>query len=262
MKDSDFNLKADLQYGADNGVNTFRNNRMLTLNASALGLLRQQILDLLPIEDARTVLFRFGFQSGYADSLEIQYNYDFDTQDDLLEVGPRIHTQKGLVDVETIDIDYDRDSGEFYYNGIWRNSWEAQQHLAHNRESPEPVCWSLIGYASAWCSGFIEAPVLAMESECIGMGHDVCKWEVKPIDQWGSEADPYIEALDDLFMGEKLMAYYSYVEERCGRTGKEELARHTNLPETKASTAPDTKANIEMFRDAIQNILGERPPRL
>ena len=63
-------------------------------------------------------------------------------------------------------------------------------------------------------------------------------------------------------MGEKLMKYYSLVEEKEGYNGKIELAKKTNLPGTKASTAPDSTENIQMFRDAVEDILGEEPPRL
>jgi hypothetical protein len=62
-------------------------------------------------------------------------------------------------------------------------------------------------------------------------------------------------------MGEKLMEYYSFVEEREGLTGKMELAKRTNLPGTKASTAPDSKDNIREFREAVEDITGEQPPR-
>lgn len=63
-------------------------------------------------------------------------------------------------------------------------------------------------------------------------------------------------------MGETLMKYYSLVEEEEGINGKIELAKETNLPGTKASTAPDSQENIELFRDAVEDILGEEPPRL
>jgi len=262
MKSKDFDLKSDLEYGAEAGVNSFRNSRMLIFNAKSMGLLRQQLIDTLGINGARETLFRFGFQSGYSDFLSIENNYDFDSQKELLEAGPKIHTDKGLVDVETTEYEYDEAAGEFRYGGLWHNSYEAEQHVIYNGEADDPVCWSLTGYASAWCSGFAEIPVLAMESKCAGMGHDDCEWMVKPIDEWGEEAAPYIRAIMDFFRGDKLMKYYSYMQEQEGLEGKIELAKETNLPETKASTAVDSKENIEMFREAIEEILGERPPKL
>lgn len=262
MEASDFDLEKDLKYNTDPGVNTFRNNRMLVLNADSIGLLRQQLLNKLSIEEAREFLFRFGFQSGYSDFLQLKTNYEFDSEEELLKAGPKIHTDRGIVAAETEEVSYDRESGEFFFKGSWHNSYEAQQHVIYNGESDQPVCWSLMGYASAWCSGFIEIPVLGLETQCAGMGEDVCKWEIKPINEWGPEADPYINALEDLFIGEELMKYYSYIGDKKGHSGKMELAKETKMPETKASTASDKKENVEMFREAIEEILGESPPEL
>lgn len=262
MEADDFDLESDLEYGNEPGVNTFRNNRIISLNVASIGLLRQQLLECLGVAEARKALFRFGFQSGYADYFSIEKNYDFATDDELLKAGPKIHTDKGLVAATPGDISYDREAGEFYFSGVWRNSFEAEQHIIHNGESNEPVCWSLIGYASAWCSGFAETPVIAQETQCAGTGDEDCRWEIKPIHEWGEEVDEYVDAIEDLFMGEKLMEYYNYIEEREGFSGKVELAKATNMPEERASTAEDSKENIEMFRDAIEDILGERPPQL
>lgn len=62
-------------------------------------------------------------------------------------------------------------------------------------------------------------------------------------------------------MGERLMKYYNYVAEQEGLDGKIALAKATNLPSQKASTAPDSRDNIETFRTAIADITGESPPR-
>jgi predicted hydrocarbon binding protein len=199
MEAKDFDLEGDLEYGAMDGVNVFKNNRMLTFNADAVGLLRQQLIDAVGTESARELLLQFGFQSGYADFLQMKTSYDFDTEGDLLEVGPAMHTQEGIVAVEPLEMDYDRESGDFYFQGLWHNSYEAEQHIVHNGEADHPVCWSLMGYGSAWCSGFMGEPVLELESRCVGMGDDVCEWVIKPIDEWGEEADPYLDALSEFF---------------------------------------------------------------
>lgn len=262
MKASDFNLEEDLEFGSDHGVNSFRDNRMLIFNANSIGLLRQQLIDTLGVEEARKTLFRSGYQSGYADYLSIKKNYDFDSPEELLKAGPYIHTDKGLVRAEHDEYHYDEEDGEFYFAGTWHNSFEAEQHTIHNGEAEAPVCWNLIGYASSWCSGFAETPVLAMEEQCAGTGADVCQWEVKPIDEWGEKAEPFIRAIKDFFEGEKLMEYYNFMEEQEGLDGKIQLAKETNLPETKASTAVDSKENIQMFQQAIKDILGEHPHEL
>ncbi len=61
-------------------------------------------------------------------------------------------------------------------------------------------------------------------------------------------------------MGERLLNYYKYVGDRCGREGKLELARSTKIPATKAALEPDSKENIELFRKAVESITGESAP--
>jgi len=199
MQASDFDLEGDLTYGSQPGVNEFHANRMVTFNADAIGLLRQQLIDAVGTEQARELPLRFGFQSGYADFLQMETGYDWASPDDLLEVGPALHTQEGVVAVEPVEMSYDRDAGDFYFEGLWHNSYEAQQHVIHNGVSDEPVCWSLMGYGSAWCSGFMGEPVLELETECVGMGDDACRWVIKPLDEWDERAEPYVAALQDFF---------------------------------------------------------------
>lgn len=63
-------------------------------------------------------------------------------------------------------------------------------------------------------------------------------------------------------MGEKLIEYYSYVDEHGDLMAKMEVAQQTQLPSTEASTAPDNTENIEAVRDAIADVLDQEPPRL
>ena len=91
----------------------------------------------------------------------------------------------------------DRDKGEFYFTGVWTNSYEAEQHLTFNDNSHEPVCWSVMGYASGWCSAFFGSKVIAIEPVCMGKGDDHCEWKIQPPQAWGEEALPYIEALKE-----------------------------------------------------------------
>ena len=56
-----------------------------------------------------------------------------------------------------------------------------------------------MGYASGWCTGFFGKPVLAIEPVCMGKGDDHCEWEIKRIEEWDEKAEPYINALSDLW---------------------------------------------------------------
>jgi hypothetical protein len=145
------------------------------------------------------MFLKFSFQNGYTDFMQMKIGYDFDSEMELLASGPVIHTWEGIVKAEPTEIEFDRESGDFYFTGTWKNSYEAEQHLMFNDESDDPVCWSLMGYASGWCTAFFGKPLLAIEPNCVGMGDDVCGWEIKPLDKWDNKAKPYIAALEDLY---------------------------------------------------------------
>lgn len=199
MKATDFNLSKEMEFSLETGMTVFRNNRLLIFDANAIGLLRQNLIEVLGVEKAREFFLRFGFQNGYSDFMQMKLSYSFDSEMDLLASGPVIHTWEGIVQATPTEIRYDRNTGEFYFTGIWTNSYEAEQHLSYNNISEEPVCWSLMGYASGWSTAFFNRPLLTIEPVCIGKGDSHCEWLIKPLSEWGPEAEPYVKALDKFY---------------------------------------------------------------
>lgn len=198
MKATDFNFQEDLKFDLETGLTTFRDSRLVIFDANAIGLLRQSLLDDQGWEKTRRFFLRFGFQNGYSDFLQMKIGYEFDSEMDLLASGPVIHTWEGIVQAAPKDLSYDRETGEFSFTGVWTNSYEAEQHLTFNDYSEDPVCWSLMGYASGWCTAFFGSPLLAIEPVCVGKGDSHCEWKIQPPEAWGEEAKPYLEALDGL----------------------------------------------------------------
>ncbi len=201
MKNSELNFREHLRFHPEKGINSFHDSRIILFEADAIGLLRQNLLEELGWEQTQAFFLRLGFQHGYADFLQVKVNYEFDSERELLASGPVIHTWEGLVRAVPGEISYDRDEGTFRFAGSWYNSYEAEQHLAYNETSREPVCWSLTGYASGWCTAFFGKPLLALEERCEGMGHDHCTWQIKPPEAWGNEAAPQLAALRELLRG-------------------------------------------------------------
>lgn len=201
MKATDFNLSQDIKFNVQTGITTFLETRLVIFDANAIGLLRQELIDTLGWVKAREIFLRFGFQNGYADFMQMKLNFKFDSEMDLLASGPVIHTWEGIVQATPREIHFDRQTGEFYFTGIWLNSYEAEQHLSYNDAGHEPVCWSLMGYASGWCSAFFGSPLIAIEPVCMGKGDDHCEWKIQTPDAWGDEAKPYRKALAE-FMKE------------------------------------------------------------
>lgn len=124
--------------------------------------------------------------------------YAFDTEMDLLASGPVIHSWEGIVNARPKEIHFDRAKGEFHFTGVWTNSYEAEQHLSFGPPAIEPVCWSLMGYASGWSTAFFGKPLLAIEPVCVGKSDDHCEWLIQPPEAFGSVAAPYLAALKPL----------------------------------------------------------------
>jgi hypothetical protein len=61
-------------------------------------------------------------------------------------------------------------------------------------------------------------------------------------------------------MGEKLLQYYKYIEDKEGVLGKVRLAQLTLIPSSRARTEVDRPEIIERFKNAIEKITGKPSP--
>ena len=71
--------------------------------------------------------------------------------------------------------------------GIWHDSYEAEQHLLHLGQADEPVCWTLTGFASGYMSCVYGKEIIAIEDRCRGKGDAVCRAVVRSKEEWGPE---------------------------------------------------------------------------
>jgi rsbT co-antagonist protein RsbR len=202
MKATDFDLSKDLKLSLESGVATFHDSRLLIFDASAIGLLRQSLLEELGWERTREMYLRFGFQHGYSDHMQMRLNYDFESEFDLMRAGPLLHRWKGIVQPAPTKFEVDRNAGTFFATGIWHNSYEAEQYLSYNDIASEPACWSLAGYATGYQTAFFGKPVLTIETHCVAKGDPHCAFIGKPASEFGDEAALYRRALASLWKPE------------------------------------------------------------
>ena len=195
MKTSDIDLKRMLRFQPDAGKVMLGPARMLIFRVHALQILRGLMHEQLGGELTRALLSQFGHQCGAGDYANLTENYDWDEEIDTLVSGPVLHTWEGLVRATPTKIDYDRERGFFDMAGEWENSYEAAIHLERLGVADAPVCHSLAGYASGWGSAFLGAPVICVERTCVACGDDLCRFEIRDVERWGPEADPWKEAL-------------------------------------------------------------------
>ena len=203
MKATEFDFAKDLKYNIDTGMTMFKDSRLVIFDTNAIGYLRNKLIQELGWSKAREFFIKFSFQNGYADFMQMKINYTFENEFELLASGPVIHTWEGVVKATPTEIKFDRDKGDFYFTGVWENSYEAEQHLSYTDQAKEPVCWSLMGYASGWCSAFFGSKVIAIEPVCVGKGDNNCGWLIQPPSAWDDSAQPYIDACEEFQIGGK-----------------------------------------------------------
>jgi len=198
MNASDFMLDREIKFDFENGYTTFRDSRILIFSSDAIGLLRQSLIKKLGFEAARDFFLQLGFQNGFSDFMQINIGYSFNNEQQLFSSGPVIHTYEGIVKAIPEEFHLDREKGEFMARGLWLNSYEADQHLFYNELAHEPVCWSLMGYASGWSTAFFGDTAIAIEPVCRGMGDDHCEFLIQTPDKWGESVRIYLNAYKEI----------------------------------------------------------------
>jgi sugar diacid utilization regulator len=162
----------------------------ITIPSSAFGALRRELIDTLGIKRSKGFLLRYGWNCGAADSKPFM-EMKWENPKDLLLQGPKMHTASGHVKVEPKICEVDFDKGTLHFEGDWIDSNEAKEHIKLFGYSDEPVCHSLVGYASGALSVIMGKQVIARETKCMAMGHDHCHWVCKTVEDWNG--DPYFE---------------------------------------------------------------------
>jgi DNA-binding NtrC family response regulator len=192
MRATDLDLKELLQFDQNGGVLRFANERVLLLDAVALGLLRRELIETLGLAGARAILTRFGYAHGWRTADNLRAGLPWDSADDWRHAGGRLHTLQGLVRVESPGPRSPQAGPKPIGDSIWHDSYEAEQHLLHLGPAEEPVCWTLTGFASGYLSRAYEQEVYCIEERCRGKGDAYCRVVGRPLSEWGDAITPHL----------------------------------------------------------------------
>jgi DNA-binding NtrC family response regulator len=215
-----------LDFRPDEGIIRLHEQRVVILSAAAMGLIRKELIDTLGIETARRLLMRFGFADGYHDAVSLRDRSTGVSRIDAFRTGTVVHALEGIVQVELTSIEFDEQTGLFEAHEDWHNSYEAEQHVHHYGRSSEPVCWSLVGYASGFASACFEREIYFRESSCVSQGNKGCAVVGKDAASWGTD----VEALRTDFQAGSLGPEVERLQGAV-RTQLQELARRERLLE-------------------------------
>jgi DNA-binding NtrC family response regulator len=189
MSPRDFDLSELLDFDPDKGTIRLHQQRVVILSAAAMGLLRKELIETLGADTARRLLMRFGYADGYHDAVTLRDRSAAADPIEALRNGAVLHTLEGIVRATLLRAEYDASTGRFEGEVEWRSSYEAEQHVHHYRLSPEPVCWSLVGYVSGYASACVGQEVYFREQVCAGQGQPRCLVVGRDAAGWGEAID-------------------------------------------------------------------------
>lgn len=182
-------LLSQIRFESDQGKVWLNEQRMLLIHSSVMGLLRKELIETLGVERAKGFLMRFGYHSGWKDAELVDKVRPDMSKKDAFFVGPQLHCIKGMVNVKPVSLELDVDTGHFNAEFDWFDSYEADVHLQDFGLAQEPICWTLIGYASGYTTYFMGRTTIFKETQCAGMGHDHCHILGKPAEEWEDRAE-------------------------------------------------------------------------
>ena len=181
MRAADLNLKALLEFQPDAGRLLLGNERMIIFRTQAFANLRRLLFTQLGHDTARAMLLQFGRLCGEGDFEAIGGGLVWDTPEDRAMAGPVLHAWEGIVAVvpDTAIV-----PGMQRMTGTWKNSYEAEMHLAEFGRASAPSCFTLQGYAHGHASLAHGTRILCVETACRAMGDPECRWEMRPDEAW------------------------------------------------------------------------------
>jgi two-component system, NtrC family, response regulator HydG len=184
----DLDLRELLHFEPTGGILRFAGERVLLLDAVAMGILRFELVQTLGATGARALLTRFGYAHGWRTAETLRNAFPWDSEEEWKTAGGRLHTLQGLVRSEPIANDPTATNGPGpapIGHSVWQDSYEAEQHLLHLGRAEEPVCWTLTGFASGYLSRVHGRDIYCLEDRCRGKGDAICRLVGRPIEEWG-----------------------------------------------------------------------------
>ena len=180
MRVRDLDVKELVEFDAAAGEIHVVGQRAVLVDATALGLLRRELVAHVGLDAARVILTRFGFVQGWAMAEAVQSQFKWESDDQAQRAGGRIQMLEGMFHVEADD------PGPLSKEGSTLvASYEAEQHTCHLGRSDTSTCWVICGLTSGYLSRVLDKEIFALEDLCIGKGDAVCRLVARTREEWG-----------------------------------------------------------------------------
>ncbi len=167
--------------------------RRLVLHSSdAFGQFRKDLVAMVGMDQARRILTRFGNFWGRADAAAMKRLFEWDSPEEWIKAGPRMHTLQGVVQVTVKELAWTAATGHFHMAVTWRDAAEVDEQLMALGRTVEPVCWMMTGYASGYASFCTGSEIYFVERNCRVKGDRICSAEGRDRASWGAAIDPVL----------------------------------------------------------------------
>lgn len=207
---SDTQLSHQIRFQDRDGQIWLDEQRVLLLQLTALAEFRKEQIETVGLERAKGFFMRLGYSLGQKDAqLALRLSKSKDPKD-LIRTGFGLHSLKGLVRIDEQQLEVDQSSEHFYAEYLMHDSYEAEMFRTELGMLNEPVCWSLIGHASAFTSALLGQEVLFKEITCTGCGDSQCLLVGKPAAAW-EDAESYRNYFSRTPIIEELYALQSQI---------------------------------------------------
>ncbi|MCA9617411.1 MAG: sigma 54-interacting transcriptional regulator [Myxococcales bacterium] len=182
LRAADLHHSELLELDPEAGVIRFAGQRAVLLDAVAMGVLRNYLVENFGVTAARAVLTQFGFAHGWRMAEALKAQFDWDTVEDWRRAGAKLHTLSGLFHVDAA-----RSNPLAKEGSVIVASYEAEQHLLHLGRSDTPVCWTICGLTSGYLSRVVGEEIFVLEDRCAAAGHSSCHLLGRTREDWGEE---------------------------------------------------------------------------
>jgi PucR family transcriptional regulator, purine catabolism regulatory protein len=203
----------------ENGSVFIGDDRSIIISISAFGKLRKELIENIGTERMKGFLIRYGWELGQEDAEKV-LKKELDSVEEMILYGPVLHKMQGnamvepsKLEVKTLNPKIAKHS--IHMEGIWRNSYEAEEHIRQFSLADSPICYTLVGYGSGFLSKVCNQKVIFKEVSCEAKGDAECSWIAKSLDYWNDEVDDELQYYKNTPIVKELeMTYEKLLEER------------------------------------------------
>ena len=165
-------LTDEIRFQSNEGKIWFGEQRILLMQVTALAAFRRELVNSIGVERAKGFFMRLGYQGGLRDAELARRLRPNASLMDIFWAGPQFHSLKGMVKSVPMEVDIDHETGHFYGELEWVDSWEVEVVQTELGQMDEPACWSLLGYACAYTSSLMGREIIFREVSCRGCGDE------------------------------------------------------------------------------------------